>query len=205
MKDLGGNMKKKIIFIFITFFLFSGKVYASNKINAKLYKCVDGDTAYFTVNDKEIKTRFLAINTPESTTKKEPFGKEASEYTCNKLSSAKKIELEYDENSTKTDKYDRHLVWVYVDGKLLQEDLIKEGLAEVKYIYGDYKYIERLQNLESIAKNNKLNMWSNEEDNFFDEHPVLFLLVIIFLGLLITFNKKYRKKFMKDLKKELKI
>ena len=74
-----------------------------NNVNAReivtLSKCVDGDTAWFYLNEEEIKTRFLAIDTPESTNKIEEYGKEASNFTCDKLTSAKKIEIEYDINS----------------------------------------------------------------------------------------------------------
>ena len=135
---------KFIITFLITFFMLSINVSASNtKIEVSLKKCVDGDTAWFTVNGKSIKTRFLAIDTPESTKEKEPYGKEASNYTCETLTKAKKIEIEYDPDSDKTDKYSRHLVWVFVDGKLLQEKILAKGLAEVAYLYGDYNLISK--------------------------------------------------------------
>ena len=90
-------MKKVFLIIFILFFCIN--------VNAKeivtLNKCVDGDTAWFNINGEKIKARFLAIDTPESTNKIEPYGKEASEFTCNLLKNAKKIEIEYDENSDK--------------------------------------------------------------------------------------------------------
>ncbi len=105
-----------------------------------LKKCVDGDTAVF--NDPVGKTRFLFVDTPESTIEIEPFGKEASAYTCNALETASKIEIEYD-GETK-DKYDRTLGWIYVDGKLLQEQLALYGLVEDFYDYGDYKYEEKI-------------------------------------------------------------
>ena len=131
---------KKILFILTLFFTFTINTYAK-KLEVTLDKCVDGDTAWFNLDNERIKTRFLAINTPESTNKIEAYGKEASNYTCNMLTNAKKIEIEYDSNSDKFDKYDRHLVWVFVDDTLLQEKLLEEGLAEIKYIYGDYKYL----------------------------------------------------------------
>ena len=63
---------KKILLILITFILFTDKTYA---MNATLNKCVDGDTAWFNVDGKIIKTRFLAIDTPESTKEIEEYGK----------------------------------------------------------------------------------------------------------------------------------
>lgn len=61
-----------------------------------LRSCTDGDTAnfiqkdYVDVSGKQItiKTRFLGINTPESTAKVEPWGKKASLFTKNVLEEA---------------------------------------------------------------------------------------------------------------------
>ena len=99
-------------------------------------RCVDGDTAVFNVDGNEVKYRFLAIDTPESVkpnTAVEEFGKDASEYTCNKLTNAKEIIIEY-ENSNKTDKYGRYLGWIWIDGSLLQKELISVGYAKVENI-----------------------------------------------------------------------
>lgn len=139
-------------------------------VNAKqetvtLAKCVDGDTAQFTINKEKKRTRFLAINTPESvhpTKDVEAYGKDASTYTCEKLTNAKKIVLEYDDAAGETDKYGRVLAWVFVDGELLQQDLIKKGYAEVAYLYGNYKYTSLLQDEEQKAKDKKIGIWSDE-------------------------------------------
>jgi micrococcal nuclease len=147
-------------------------VFANESVEVKFSKCVDGDTAKFILNKKEITARFLAVDTPETkhpTKGVEPFGKDASNYTCAKLTNAKKIVLEYDDGSDKTDKYSRHLVWVFVDGKLLQEKILAKGLAEVAYLYGDYKYTEDLQKVEAKAKEKKLNIWSGEIPEDFTE------------------------------------
>ena len=191
---------KKILFILTLFFTFTITTYAK-KLEVTLDKCVDGDTAWFNLDNERIKTRFLAINTPESTNKIEAYGKEASNYTCNMLTNAKKIEIEYDSNSDKFDKYDRHLVWVFVDDTLLQEKLLEAGLAEIKYIYGDYKYLDELKKIESTAKKNKVGMWSDSKDDY-----SIYLIIIgaIIIVLVFIFSKKGRKKILRELKKETK-
>lgn len=191
---------KKILFILTLFFTFTINTYAK-KLEVTLDKCVDGDTAWFNLDNERIKTRFLAINTPESTNKIEAYGKEASNYTCNMLTNAKKIEIEYDSNSDKFDKYDRHLVWVFVDDTLLQEKLLEEGLAEIKYIYGDYKYLDELKKVESTAKKNKVGMWSDSKNDY-----SIYLIIIgsIIIILVFIFSKKGRKKILRELKKETK-
>ena len=191
-------------------------------------KCVDGDTAKVILNEEEITVRFLAIDTPETkhpTKGEEPFGKEASEYTCSALTNATTIELEYDDGSDKQDKYSRYLAWIWVDGELLQDNLIKEGLAEVAYLYGDYKYTSLLQDHEAVAKTNKKGKWedenasdnvstqetedSNEEDASqteslsLNEKYVTIITIIIFV-LLMIFVPKYRKKNIKKVKRKIK-
>ena len=130
-----------------------------------LSKCVDGDTAKFKMKNGDIKTaRFLAIDTPESvhpTKEVEQYGKEASDYTCNLLKNAKEIKVEYDKASDKEDKYGRILVWVYADNKMVQESLLEKGFAKVAYLYKNYEYTTKLQDIEKIAKDKKLGIWSS--------------------------------------------
>ncbi len=192
-------MKKVFLIIFILFFCIN--------VNAKeivtLNKCVDGDTAWFNINGEKIKARFLAIDTPESTNKIEPYGKEASEFTCNLLKNAKKIEIEYDENSDKFDKYDRHLVWVFVDDELLQNSIVKEGYADVKYLYGDYKYTDILKKSLIEAKANNLNMWKSEKNNITNNIYIISGIILLII-ILYIFNKSFRNKINKKIKSNIK-
>ena len=146
-------MKNKVLFLLMIFLLPSFVNARTYKV--KLDKCVDGDTAKFIIKGEKKTFRFLAIDAPEvyhNGEISEPFAEDAKLFVCNELKNAKKIEIEYDKNSNKTDKYDRHLVWVFVDGELLQDLIIQNGYAKVHYLYGDYKYTEILQDSESHAK-----------------------------------------------------
>lgn len=205
-------MIKKIVFLIGLFFINSIYVGAES-INVTLNKCVDGDTAKFIYNEEVITARFLAIDTPETVAPNkpvEPWGKEASDYTCSLLGSAKTIILEYDNNSDKEDKYDRHLVWVFVDGKLLQKDLIQKGLAKVAYIYGEYMYTDELLKEESIAEAYHIGLWGEEKvanentDNSNDTNSFYIIGTGILVILMFIFNKKYRKKVIRQSKRLLK-
>ncbi len=195
---------KKIYLFIIVFLLFFVPIpiFASERIDVTLNKCVDGDTAWFNLENKQIKARFLAIDTPESTNKIEEYGKEASKFTCDLLNNASHIQIEYDDNSDKQDKYSRELVWVFVDEKLLQELVVKEGLAEVKYIYGNYKYLDQVNLALKEAKKNKLNLWSDAEDNNSDYFIVGIGIIVIIL--LFCFNQSSRKKILKKIQKQAK-
>ena len=158
-------MKKIVYFIYICL-IFNIDTYALEKEKVKFNKCVDGDTIKIEI-DGDIKTiRMLAVDTPESVHPNkgvEYFGKEASNFTCETVKNAKKIEIEYDKNSDKEDKYNRLLVWVFVDNELLQDMLVQNGYAEVTYLYGDYKYTSLLQDHQAVAESKKIGIWDDEE------------------------------------------
>jgi len=163
--NYNGDSMKKVFGIILFFMCITFVSAKDNKFEVKFSECVDGDTAKFIYKEDELTARFLAVDTPETvhpTKGEEPFGKEASEYTCNNLKNADEIVLEYDEDSDKKDKYDRYLVWVFVDGELLQKKLVSKGYASVAYLYGDYKYTDILEEAEQTAEDNKLGIWSND-------------------------------------------
>ncbi len=191
---------KYFLLIVMCLFIFTYKTNAKDRTVVTLSKCVDGDTAYFIINNKNTKVRFLAIDTPETKGKIEPYGKEASEYTCRLLNNAKKIEIEYDID--KKDKYDRTLAWIFIDDYLLQKKIIEEGLAKVAYIYNDYKYVDILKESEKNAKKNKLNIWSDEKD--IKKSDILkIVLIVICVAILYIFSNQFRTKFNKKIKRKL--
>lgn len=209
---------KKLVVGIITFLLFINVSYALDEV--KLSKCVDGDTIKVKIDNKEYTVRMLAIDTPESVHPEknvEYYGKEASEYTCNIVSNAKKIELEYDSGSDKTDKYDRLLAWVIVDGELLQDKLVSLGYAKVAYLYGDYKYTSLLEEHQELASAKNLGIWNQQEKDKFDNnsnntdnndnnYSTQDIVMIVILLLVITFvgDKTIKRKAKKKLNKYLK-
>ncbi|MCY8933311.1 thermonuclease family protein [Bacillus atrophaeus] len=131
-------------------------------VDVTLNKTVDGDTIKVNYKDEVETVRYLLVDTPE--TKKpnscvQPYGEDASERNKELVNSGK-LQLEFDEGD-RTDKYGRMLAYVYVDGKSVQETLLKEGLARVAYVYEpNTKYIDQFKKDEQEAKSEKLSIWS---------------------------------------------
>jgi len=209
---------KKIILIISIFFIEINFAYA--KENVKYVACVDGDTIKVKIK-KEVKTvRMLAIDTPESVkpeSKIEYYGKEAGEYTCKKIKKANKIELEYDPNSDKEDKYGRVLAWVFVDGKLLQQELVAKGYAKVAYLYGDYKYTDILKVEQEKASVKSIGIWDEEARIAYDSdittdtkiisdeytNKEIIIIVILFLIIVFISDQNIKRKAKKKLNKYL--
>ncbi|OIS59926.1 endonuclease [Bacillus subtilis] len=131
-------------------------------VDVTLDKAVDGDTIKVTYNGNVDTVRYLLVDTPE--TKKpnscvQPYGEDASKRNKELVNSGK-LQLEFDKGDRR-DKYGRLLAYVYVDGKSVQETLLKEGLARVAYVYEpNTKYIDLFKKDEQEAKSEKLSIWS---------------------------------------------
>lgn len=141
--------------------------------SAKNVRTTDGDTLAVTNNGKVISIRLLYIDTPESThpdKKVQAYGKKASDFTRNLIKQAEQVDLIV----TGTDKYERVLALVQLDGISLQKTLLINGFARIAYVHLDqpsdtdetnsYKkeQLSRFKDYEQQAQKNKLRIWSNK-------------------------------------------
>ncbi len=136
---------------------------------------VDGDTTHFYVpteiaENGLLKARYLAVNTPESTGKIEEWGKKASAFTKEKLSSSDSIVIESDNGTWNLDSTGgRHLVWVWYrpEGtdtyRNLNIELLQNGLA-LASSSADNQYGEICMAAIAQAKAAELHIYSNEDD-----------------------------------------
>ena len=130
-------------------FTYEGKNFVEDGVGVvTLERSIDGDTAYFYDNKGNyLKVRFLGIDTPESTKEHEAWGKSASNYTAKRLNNAKEIVLESE--GARTDTYGRYLAFVWVDGVLLNLELIDQAYSNSKL--SDSKYEEYFSLASNIA------------------------------------------------------
>ncbi len=143
----------------------SGRAY----VEATVHLYVDGDTTHFTVPKSIVgtdilKARYLGINTPESTGQIEPWGKKASAYTKQALSSATSIIVESDTATWNPDSTgERYLVWVWYktaeqsEYRCLNLEILQEGLA-VASKSSDTAYADICVKILHQAVTNKLYM-----------------------------------------------
>lgn len=145
-----------------------GKSNTLAKFNLKevtVSRVVDGDTVELSDGSK---VRFIGVNTPESTTKIELYGKEASDYTKGKLT-GKTVYVEKD--ISETDKYNRLLRYVWLDipkeitdieirAKMYNANLLLNGYAEQSTYPPDVKYAEYFKNYASEARSASKGVWA---------------------------------------------
>lgn len=133
-----------------------------------LSRCVDGDTAYFydrnsTTVTEQIRVRFLGIDTPESTYTTDPWGKAASSFTANILNNATTIVLEAE--GARTETYGRYLAWVWVDGKLLNLQLVQEAYSN-STASSNSKYFNIMLETAMLAKKTGRRFYGEIDPNY---------------------------------------
>ena len=147
---------KKILLMILTSIIFISSVNAEEqKEEVKLINCDSAVSLTVETTTGYKRIRLLMMDSSTGS-----LDKEINNYVCNKVKNASKLEIELDSLSDKENKYKETLVYLYVDGYLLQNGLISLGYAQVNYVYNDYKYVDELCNLQKSALENKLGIWN---------------------------------------------
>ncbi len=124
-------------------------------------RVVDGDTLLL---DSGIRVRLQGIDTPETVREDypvEPWGPEASQFTKSFINSAHgKVRLTF--SAERIDRYGRHLAFAWHGDRLLNEELVRAGLARARL---EFRYSgvmkNRLARAQREAKQAGRGIWSH--------------------------------------------
>ncbi len=140
----------------------------------KLLYVVDGDTIKIEYKEEKESVRLLGIDTPESknNAKAERDAKasgvkvkdiiydgiKASKFTKERLEKyiGKNIEIEF--GNPPRDRYGRLLGWVYVEGKCLNIEIVRNGYAKPLF-YGKIKYKDEINQAYVEAVKAGVGLW----------------------------------------------
>lgn len=122
----------------------------------------DGDTIAVLIDNEEVTVRMIGIDTPESvnrdSSKNTPEGMEASLWLHDRLK-GRMVLLEYNEQLT--DRYGRRLAYIWLEDEqtMLEEELLKNGLAVTLTIEPNVRYGARFSKIEQEARTAKVGFW----------------------------------------------
>ncbi len=128
-------------------------------VAAPVVRVVDGDTIVVRLDGRQQRVRYTGVNTPESVDPRRAvqcFGKEAAARN-RALVEGKTVWLEKD--VSETDQYGRLLRYVWVDGALVNAELVREGYARAVTYPPDVRYAERFRALEREAREARRGLW----------------------------------------------
>ena len=135
--------------------LFLGTVEAET---VTVQRVIDGDTCV--LQDKR-RVRYLGINAPE---KGDPHAREAT-LANNDLVGGKTIRLEF--LRAREDSKGRLLAYVFVEDTLVNEALVRQGHAHIRYLVAA-KYKERLHQAQQEARTAGRGIWEKVVERFIE-------------------------------------
>jgi micrococcal nuclease len=116
---------------------------------------VDGDTVDVADCPDAGRIRLILVDTPE-VSPGECFGKQASAFTAARLLN-REVGLERD--ITNKDFFGRYLRYVWIEGELFNERLVREGYAALGLYPPDLKYRDRIAAAQADAQANARGLW----------------------------------------------
>jgi micrococcal nuclease len=131
-----------------------------DSVQAHVTRVVDGDTIVVNIQGRDYKLRYIGMDTPEIVDPRKPaqyFSKEASDKNC-ELVMGKTVTLQKD--ISETDRYGRLLRYVWVDGLMVNAELVRLGYAHAYTYPPDIKYQDVFRTLEKEARENKRGLWA---------------------------------------------
>lgn len=155
---------KYIILPVLLFLLVSCAPLSAKDGSYYVYSVIDGDTVIL-ANKEHL--RYIGIDTPELRKREsgvwvwrpQPYALQAYELN-KKLVEGKSVRLEFDKETK--DRYGRWLAYVFIDGKFVNEELLRRGYATVFIKQPNTKYLESLLAAEREARQNKRGIWSEK-------------------------------------------
>ncbi len=141
-------------------------------------KIIDGDTLWVYYGGQREKVRLIGIDTPESKVNTKAkrdaeitgqdieiitsMGKRATKYVSSLVKSGHKVTIEFDVEQR--DRYGRLLGYVYLsNGKMLNEEIVKAGYANVMTISPNVKYQDRFLKAYQEAMGRKKGLWERNK------------------------------------------
>ncbi len=146
-------MKNIYLTLFITFLFLVAVTASAQAFQGKVVGVAAGDTITVMNNGRGEKIRLYGVDCPE---KAQDFGQRAKQFTSGMVF-GKVVEVE----PVVKDRYGRTVGIVKLDGKCLNEALIRSGHAWLYKRYCKKPFCSQWLKLEGAARANKIGLWSH--------------------------------------------
>jgi micrococcal nuclease len=129
------------------------------RARAEVVGVVDGDTIDVSLDGEVERVRYIGVDTPESVAPGQPvecYGRRASSFNA-RLVEGERVELAFDRELR--DDYGRLLAYVYVEGVLVNAELVERGFARTLEIPPNTSKADLLGRLEVKAGSAGRGLW----------------------------------------------
>jgi micrococcal nuclease len=119
----------------------------------------DGDTMVVLIDGQKATVRFVNVDAPEEG---QPLSAEAKEYVEG-LVAGKTVCLEHDVVERDKDRDGRLLRYVWVGNVMVEDELVRYGLAEVRILSKALKYQTRFVEVQAEAQLDDRGLWALDD------------------------------------------
>ncbi len=114
---------------------------------------IDGDSMLVERKGRSQEVRLIGVDAPEWG---QEYGTQAKSHAMS-LCYGKDLRIEFDKE--KTDRYGRLLAYVFCDNKMLNEEIVRAGMAIAIKVKPNTKYYDKLQRAEKSARSGRRGIW----------------------------------------------
>jgi len=125
----------------------------SADLSVRFMNVIDGDSLRVEHRGDAVEIRLIGVDAPEHG---QEYGRKAKEFALG-FCYRKTLRLEFDKE--RRDRYGRTLAYVYADGRMLNEELVRAGLAVPIRIRPNTRYYARFKKAEKEAREKKRGFW----------------------------------------------
>jgi micrococcal nuclease len=125
----------------------------ADRFEATVARVVDGDTVTLVPGGR---ARLIGVDTPEVFGRSECFGPEAFAFAKRRLA-GRRVAVQV--GTERHDRYGRLLVYVYVGGRLFNDELVREGYATVLTIAPNVGRAGQLRAAGRLARKRERGLW----------------------------------------------
>jgi micrococcal nuclease len=134
---------------------------ASEQLTGRVLRAVDGDTLEVALDDGKVETvRLIGVDTPETVKPDTPvqcFGPQASAFE-HRHTEGKRVRLLV--GVEPRDIYGRLLAYAWIDGRFLEAELLRRGLARTLTFHPNDRFAHRFEKLERKAAKRGKGLWN---------------------------------------------
>ena len=148
--DIPMSFRNIIISLFLVLFVLPNLTHAEN---VQFLNLIDGDSILVVYQDHSQQVRLIGIDAPEWG---QEYGSKAKAHAMG-FCFGQSLRLEFDKE--RKDRYGRLLAYVYSGDKMLNEELVRAGLAIVIKVKPNTRYYARLKKVEGKARIERRGFW----------------------------------------------
>jgi micrococcal nuclease len=131
---------------------------AAESYTGTIVRVYDGDSLLVNIEGQDKDVRLIGVDAPETrTTPPECFAEESKEFLGSLLEEGATVRLKTDREQENDH---RLFAYVYVDGDMVNLDMVREGYAEERAYGLPYHLRKKFLKAEQLAQKEELGLWA---------------------------------------------